>query len=73
MIVQPMKQRKMADVPRTADNIHIPLPETEALRLMLKVKPTVEMPRPGKHRQKSVLAEVEEEINGPKKRAKKAK
>jgi hypothetical protein len=34
-------------MPRTADNIHIPLSESEALRLMLRVKPTAEMPRPG--------------------------
>jgi len=29
------------------DNIRIPLPENEALRLLFKVKPTAEMPRPG--------------------------
>jgi hypothetical protein len=34
-------------MPRTGDNIHIPLPEDEALRLALKVKPTKDMPRPG--------------------------
>lgn len=28
-------------------NIRIPLPENEALRLLGKVKPTAEMPRPG--------------------------
>jgi hypothetical protein len=32
---------------RTADNIHIPLPEDEALTLLFKVKPTEDMPRPG--------------------------
>jgi len=35
-------------MPRTSDNIHIPLKTDEALRLALKVKPTAKMPRPGK-------------------------
>jgi transposase-like protein len=35
--------------------------------LLLHVKPTSEMPRPGAHRHKSVWAEVNEELNGPKK------
>jgi hypothetical protein len=34
-------------MPRTADNVHIPLPESEAIRLLLQVKPTADMPRPG--------------------------
>jgi hypothetical protein len=34
-------------VPRTGDNVHIPLAPDEALGLLLKVKPTAEMPRPG--------------------------
>jgi hypothetical protein len=34
-------------VPRTGDNVHIPLKTDEALRLALKVKPTNDMPRPG--------------------------
>jgi hypothetical protein len=34
-------------MPRTGDNIHIPLKTDEALRLALKVKPTKDMPRPG--------------------------
>jgi hypothetical protein len=34
-------------VPKPGDNIHIPLPERDALRLLMKVKPTAEMPRPG--------------------------
>jgi hypothetical protein len=29
------------------DNIHIPLNTGEALRALLKVKPTADMPRPG--------------------------
>jgi hypothetical protein len=32
---------------RTADTIHIPLDPSEALRLLMKVKPTADMPRPG--------------------------
>jgi hypothetical protein len=32
---------------RLGDNIYIPIPEQEALRLLLKVKPTEDMPRPG--------------------------
>jgi hypothetical protein len=32
---------------KQGDSIHIPIPENEALRLLFKVKPTAEMPRPG--------------------------
>jgi hypothetical protein len=32
---------------RAGDNIHIPLRETDALRALLRVKPTADMPRPG--------------------------
>jgi hypothetical protein len=59
-------------MPRTGDNVHIPLPESDALRLMLKVKPAAGMPRPGKHRSKSVFAEMNEEF-GPIKKAQKKK
>lgn len=34
-------------MPHPGDKIHIPLPEDEAIRLALKVKPTKDMPRPG--------------------------
>jgi hypothetical protein len=34
---------------KPGSNVHIPLPEAEALRLLLKVKPTTDMPRPGAH------------------------
>jgi hypothetical protein len=37
----------MKPVPHPGDNVRIPLNEREALRLMLQVKPTAEMPRPG--------------------------
>lgn len=36
-------------MPRPGDAVHIPLPTDEAIRLALRVKPTAEMPRPGKH------------------------
>jgi hypothetical protein len=32
---------------KAGNNIHIPLRDDDALRLLLKVKPTAEMPRPG--------------------------
>jgi hypothetical protein len=35
------------DVPHPGNKIHIPLPEREAVRLLGKVKPTADMPRPG--------------------------
>ena len=34
-------------MPRTADNIHIPLETDTAISLLLRVKPTAAMPRPG--------------------------
>jgi hypothetical protein len=37
----------MKRVPGAGNNVPIPLEEREALRLLLKVKPTAEMPRPG--------------------------
>lgn len=40
-------------VPRPGDKIHIPLPEDEALRLLGKVKPTKDMPRPGATKRKA--------------------
>ena len=52
---------------RTGNRIHIPLDPDQAISLLLKVKPTAKMPRPGAHRQKSVWAEVEEEERGPRK------
>jgi hypothetical protein len=36
-------------MPKPGDNVHIPLPTDEAIRLALRVKPTADMPRPGKH------------------------
>jgi hypothetical protein len=46
-LLNAIRRVKMKAVPRPGDNIHIPLSESEALRLMLRVKPTAEMPRPG--------------------------
>lgn len=34
---------------KPGDLIRIPLPEKQALSLLLKVKPTADMPRPGAH------------------------
>jgi hypothetical protein len=34
-------------MPHPGNKIHIPLPEREAVRLLGKVKPTADMPRPG--------------------------
>ena len=36
-------------MPKGGNKIRIPLPEKEALDLLLKVKPTVDMPREGEH------------------------
>jgi hypothetical protein len=59
----------LGKMPHPGDNVHIPLKESEALRLLLKVKPTVAMPRPGKHRSKSIVREMNEEfaVKRPKK------
>ena len=40
-------------MPRPGDKIHIPLPEREAVRLLGKVKPTADMPRPGASKSKA--------------------
>jgi hypothetical protein len=34
-------------MPKPGNEIRIPLPEKEAVDLLLKVRPTAEMPRPG--------------------------
>jgi len=34
---------------KPGNKIRIPLPEKKALELLLKVKPTADMPRPGAH------------------------
>jgi hypothetical protein len=36
-------------MPKPGDAVQIPLPTDEAIRLALRVKPTADMPRPGKH------------------------
>ncbi len=41
------KSRHTESMPHPGHKIHIPLPEDEALRLALQVKPTKDMPRPG--------------------------
>jgi hypothetical protein len=39
--------RSIVAMAKQGNNVHIPLPEKEALRLLFKVKPTEDMPRPG--------------------------
>ncbi|MCC6398784.1 MAG: hypothetical protein IT282_17355 [Bacteroidetes bacterium] len=34
-------------MPKPGDNIHIPLPTEEAIRRVLRIKPSADMPRPG--------------------------
>lgn len=36
----------MGKMPRPGSNVHIPLPEDQALRLLLKVRPTADMCAP---------------------------
>ena len=43
-------------MPKPGDPVHIPISEDEALRLLLKVKPTAKMPRPGANPTKPKLA-----------------
>jgi hypothetical protein len=40
-------------VPRPGDKIKIPLSEKEAVSLLLRVKPTADMPRPGASKPKA--------------------
>jgi hypothetical protein len=54
-----------AQAPRTHRRMQIPLDTDQAMSLLLCVKPTPSMPRPGAHRQKSVWSEVEAEEHGP--------
>lgn len=42
-----MKSSDTRGVPHPGDKIHIPLKTDDALRALLKVKPTKDMPRPG--------------------------
>ena len=42
-----MKNGNTERVPHPGNKIHIPLSEREAVRLLGKVKPTADMPRPG--------------------------
>jgi len=49
---------------RPGNNVHIPLPTDKAIGLLLRVKPTADMPRPGAHPTKSRMARLDEEF-GP--------
>ena len=61
-------------MPHPGKAVHIPLETDTAIGLLLRVKPTKDMPRPGTNRQKSIVAEANEEFGPitPKKRTKKA-
>lgn len=48
-----MKIIDTGGVPHPGNKIHIPLPEREAVRLLGKVKPTADMPRPGASKPKA--------------------
>jgi len=48
-----VKTRNNRGVPHPGNKIHIPLSEREAVRLLGKVKPTADMPRPGASKVKS--------------------
>jgi len=49
-----MKTVHNGRMPHPGDKVHIPLSEDEALRALLKVKPTSDMPRPGASKTKPV-------------------
>ena len=57
---------------RPGNNIHIPLSTDKAIGLLLRVKPTDAMPRPGAHPTKSRMTKLDEEF-GPLAAGKKAK
>jgi len=58
-----MSPRHNKNMPRPGDKVHIPLEFDEAVRGLLKVKPTKDMPRPGATGKKAATK--------PKKRTKK--
>jgi len=47
---------------RPGNNVHIPLSTDRAVSLLLRVKPTDKMPRPGAHPTKSNMAKLDEEF-----------
>jgi len=49
---------------RPGNNVHIPLSTDKAIGLLLRVRPTKDMPRPGAHPTKSKMAKLDEEY-GP--------
>ena len=53
-------------MPKPGNKIRIPIPEDEALRLILQVKPTADMPRPG-------ASPVKKPKKGTKRKAKRTK
>ena len=58
------KNHSLSALSLLARQLLIALPPTEAIRLLLTVKPLSDMPRPGTHRQTSIMAQINEEY-GP--------
>lgn len=62
---------------RPGNNVHIPLKTDKAIALLLRVKPTADMPRPGAHPTKSKMSKLDEEygpleLGAPQKRKRKS-
>jgi hypothetical protein len=47
---------------RPGNAVHIPLSTDKAIGLLLRVKPTADMPRPGAHPTKSKMTKLDEEF-----------
>ena len=47
---------------RPGNNVHIPLSTDKAIGLLLRVRPSKDMPRPGAHPTKSRMAKLDEEF-----------
>jgi hypothetical protein len=57
---------------KPGNNVHIPLSTEKAIGLLLQVRPTKDMPRPGAHPTKARMAQLDEEF-GPLKLGKRKK
>jgi hypothetical protein len=51
-------------VARPGNTVHVPLKTDDFVSLLVRVKPTADMPRPGAHPTKSKMAKLDEEF-GP--------
>ncbi len=49
-------------MPGPGNRVKIPLSTPEAIRLLLRVKPTPDMPHPGTHPTKSKMTKLDEEF-----------